>query len=75
MKPASFNFDLLSADDLARMFNKSTATITRWVKKNRLPTPIRPGGPNSTPFWRAVDIEDFLRAGSIHAYRRERRES
>lgn len=33
MRPVSSNFDLLSAEDLARMFTKSTATISRWAKK------------------------------------------
>lgn len=75
MTPDSPNFKLLTVEDLAAMFKKSTATITRWSKKNRLPTPIRPGGPNSTPFWRAADMDAFLAAGSIHAYRRERHAS
>lgn len=73
MKPANPNFELMTTEELAGMFRKSTATILRWAKKNRLPTPIRPGGPNSTPFWRAADIDAFLAAGSIHAYRRGRR--
>lgn len=75
MKPANANFELLTVDDLAQMFKKSNATIGRWAKKKWLPTPIRPGGPNSTPYWREVDIEAFLAAGGIHAYRRERRAS
>lgn len=74
MKPANPNLELLTAEDLAHLFKRSTETISRWAKK-WLPTPIRPGGPNSTPYWREVDIEAFLAAGGIHAYRRERRAS
>ncbi len=64
---------LMTVADLAKLFGKSERTIQRWVRRKWLPTPVRPGGPDSTPYWRAKDMDDYFAAGSIGAYRRSRR--
>lgn len=65
--------ELLRVEDLAKLFNKSTVTVVRWTRQRRLPKPLRPGGPNSTPYWQKQVIEEFIAAGSIEAFRRNRR--
>jgi predicted site-specific integrase-resolvase len=66
--------ELLTISDVAKTFEKSEETIQRWVRKGLFLSPIRPGGANSTPYWRVVDMNEFLAAGGIVAYRRNRRQ-
>lgn len=65
--------DLLRLSEVAEIFGVDKRTIQRWVKERRFPQPFRPAGVNGKPFWRRRDIELFIEAGGIHAYRREKR--
>lgn len=64
---------VLSLGEVAETFGVRTRTIQRWVKARQFPQPLRPGGAHGRPFWSKRDIELYIAAGGIHAYRREKR--
>jgi transposase-like protein len=66
--------ELCTIADVAKKFEKSKETIQRWVRQRRFLRPIRPGGAHSTPYWRVADINEFLAAGDMASYLRNRRE-
>lgn len=65
--------EVLSLAEVADALGVSARTIQRWVRAGVFPKPFRPSGRLGRPRWRRADIELFVKAGSIHAYRRERR--
>lgn len=48
----------LSKKEVARKFNKSPSTITRWSKSGEFPMPI-PMGPN-TIVWIEDELDEFI---------------
>ena len=60
--------------EVAKIFGVDPRSIQRWVKDRRFPPPFRPGGPKGTPYWSREDIDLYIAAGGIQAFRREKRE-
>jgi predicted DNA-binding transcriptional regulator AlpA len=65
--------DVLDLTAVAEVFGVRTRTVQRWVKARQFPQPFRPAGNNGKPFWRRQEVDSYIEAGGIHAYRRKKR--
>jgi excisionase family DNA binding protein len=49
-----------SVSELADLLNIHPETVDAWIKRGRLPPPVRPGGPRSKRYWPREQIERLL---------------
>ncbi len=54
---------LLDATSVGRVLGFSRSHVFELHSRGRLPLPIRPGGPNSVPRWRADELRAWVSAG------------
>lgn len=54
---------LLTARDVGALLALSRATVFELHARGRLPLPVRPGGPQGAPRWRADEIRAWVAAG------------
>jgi hypothetical protein len=73
MHSESNKFNLWTIEEVAELFDRKPRSIQRWVKLERIPQPFRPAGHRGKPYWRERDLEDFIEAGGMEAYHRNRR--
>jgi len=49
-----------TATDLRNLLTISSATLETWIKKGKLPPPIRPGGERGKRLWTVEVVEQLL---------------